>query len=193
MKNQCNNIIRDGAANLSVELARAAASRVSVWIAAAEQGIVLLSFPGEAKSHFQIRLQEYAGGRAELLGSARFVMLKNAVEEFTIRMRGEPANVKISNPCPVLWLSNGPRARIWEAIRRVPYGSRMTYSALAAAAGNPKAVRAAAAANRAAPVPVFIPTHRVVNSSGELVTSESDPWTPVRERLFQIERVELSE
>ncbi|MFN0207611.1 MAG: methylated-DNA--[protein]-cysteine S-methyltransferase [Planctomycetota bacterium] len=174
-------------------MARASAAGVTVWIAASEKGVVLISFPGERKSEFQDRLQEYGRGRVELLGTSRFIMLKNAVEEFTIRMRGESIHTKTAKPCPLLWLSNGARTRIWDEIRCVPHGAKITYSALAAASGNPKAVRAAAAANRAAPIPVFIPTHRVVNSSGELVTSDSDPWTDVRLRLFQIERVTFSD
>ncbi|MGA4668248.1 methylated-DNA--[protein]-cysteine S-methyltransferase [Propionibacteriaceae bacterium Y1923] len=56
----------------------------------------------------------------------------------------------------------------WVALRRVPAGERVTYTELAAAAGRPAAVRAAASAcatNRAA---LFVPCHRVVRSDGGL-------------------------
>lgn len=56
----------------------------------------------------------------------------------------------------------------WQELRRVPVGRTVTYTELAAAAGRPSAVRAAASAcatNRAA---LFIPCHRVVRSDGGL-------------------------
>jgi methylated-DNA-[protein]-cysteine S-methyltransferase len=54
----------------------------------------------------------------------------------------------------------------WEACRRIPRGETRTYAWLAAAAGNPAAVRAAGQAMRRNPLPIVVPCHRVVAAGG---------------------------
>lgn len=58
--------------------------------------------------------------------------------------------------------------RVWRALRRIPAGSTLAYSDLAAAIGSPSAVRAVGAANGRNPVPVVVPCHRVLAKSGSL-------------------------
>lgn len=56
----------------------------------------------------------------------------------------------------------------WRALRDVPAGAPLTYTAFAAALGRPSAVRAAAAiCARNAPA-LFVPCHRVLRSDGSL-------------------------
>jgi O-6-methylguanine DNA methyltransferase len=50
----------------------------------------------------------------------------------------------------------------------IPYGTVMSYQGLAAALGQPKAVRAVAQALRRNPVAIVIPCHRVVGKTGHL-------------------------
>lgn len=69
-------------------------------------------------------------------------------------------------PLPVV-LSGSPFAlRVWREIARIPYGETISYTELAARAGNPKAVRAAASACARNPVPLLLPCHRVVAKNG---------------------------
>ena len=56
----------------------------------------------------------------------------------------------------------------WQALREIPAGETRTYAEIAAAAGNPKAVRAAGSANGANNVAVLIPCHRVIRSDGSI-------------------------
>jgi methylated-DNA-[protein]-cysteine S-methyltransferase len=62
----------------------------------------------------------------------------------------------------------GFRREVLAALQEVPAGTTVSYSALAAAAGRPRAVRAAASACATNPVPVVVPCHRVVRSDGSL-------------------------
>jgi len=55
---------------------------------------------------------------------------------------------------------------VLDALRRVPAGTRVTYAELASAAGRPRAVRAAASVMARNRVPLVLPCHRVVPSSG---------------------------
>lgn len=59
--------------------------------------------------------------------------------------------------------------RVWRALEAIPYGETISYAELAERIGNPKAVRAVGAANGANPIPVIIPCHRVIGTSGKLV------------------------
>ncbi len=57
---------------------------------------------------------------------------------------------------------------VWQALRRTPAGETRTYSELAAAAGNPRAVRAAGTACGANHLAVVIPCHRAQRSDGTM-------------------------
>ncbi len=58
--------------------------------------------------------------------------------------------------------------RVWEELRKIPYGATRTYSQVARAIGKPKAVRAVARACATNPVSVVVPCHRVVRQDGSL-------------------------
>jgi methylated-DNA-[protein]-cysteine S-methyltransferase len=58
--------------------------------------------------------------------------------------------------------------RVWATLRTIPFGKTWTYAQLAAKIGNPKAVRAVAAANGQNPIGILTPCHRVIGSDGSL-------------------------
>jgi methylated-DNA-[protein]-cysteine S-methyltransferase len=58
---------------------------------------------------------------------------------------------------------------VLEQLARVPYGELTTYGTLAAQAGRPRAARAVGTVMNRNPVPIVLPCHRVVGSSGSLV------------------------
>jgi AraC family transcriptional regulator of adaptative response/methylated-DNA-[protein]-cysteine methyltransferase len=60
------------------------------------------------------------------------------------------------------------QARVWRALQKVPPGKTSTYSEIAAALGQPKAVRAVAAACAANKLALLVPCHRIVGKSGDL-------------------------
>ncbi len=57
---------------------------------------------------------------------------------------------------------------VWQALRRIPGGSTISYAELAKRIGEPSAVRAVGTANGANPVAVIVPCHRVIGSDGRL-------------------------
>jgi methylated-DNA-[protein]-cysteine S-methyltransferase len=56
----------------------------------------------------------------------------------------------------------------WRQCRRIPRGQTVSYGELARRAGSPGASRAAGQAMRNNPLPIIIPCHRVIGSSGHL-------------------------
>jgi methylated-DNA-[protein]-cysteine S-methyltransferase len=57
---------------------------------------------------------------------------------------------------------------VWQALLEIPYGETWSYGQLAKHIDRPKASRAVGAANGVNPIPVIIPCHRVIGSSGKL-------------------------
>jgi AraC family transcriptional regulator, regulatory protein of adaptative response / methylated-DNA-[protein]-cysteine methyltransferase len=58
--------------------------------------------------------------------------------------------------------------RVWEELRKIPYGATKTYTQVARAIGRPQAIRAVARACATNPVSVVVPCHRVVRRDGNL-------------------------
>ena len=67
-----------------------------------------------------------------------------------------------------LRLASGFRRSVLEHLRTIAYGATESYSAVAAAAGSPNAVRAVGSACATNPVPLVVPCHRVVRSDGTI-------------------------
>jgi O-6-methylguanine DNA methyltransferase len=69
---------------------------------------------------------------------------------------------------PPLDLSSGSpfQRNVWTALRQIPAGQTETYGHIATALGSPKAARAVGGACGANPIPLLIPCHRVLASSG---------------------------
>ena len=57
---------------------------------------------------------------------------------------------------------------VLDELQKIPYGTTTSYGDIATRIGRPKAVRAVGAANGRNPLPIIIPCHRVVGSSGDL-------------------------
>lgn len=70
---------------------------------------------------------------------------------------------------PALDLEGTPfQQRVWKRLCAIPAGKTISYGALAASIGKPKAARAVGGAVGANPVPILIPCHRVIGENGSL-------------------------
>ncbi|MDX1406274.1 MAG: methylated-DNA--[protein]-cysteine S-methyltransferase, partial [Woeseiaceae bacterium] len=58
--------------------------------------------------------------------------------------------------------------KVLEELQKIPYGTTTSYADIAKRIGRPKAVRAVGAANGRNPIPIIIPCHRVIGSSGSM-------------------------
>ena len=91
---------------------------------------------------------------------------------------------------PLDWtLTRGFGRHVLEATSRVPFGSVSTYKEIAGEAGSPRGSRAAGNALGANPIPIIVPCHRVLHSTGGLggYTGGLDR----KRRLLEIEGVLL--
>lgn len=69
---------------------------------------------------------------------------------------------------PLLMIGTDFQKSVWRELQRIPYGVTISYGELAWRLGNPKAVRAVAAANGANPMSLLVPCHRVIGSDRKL-------------------------
>jgi methylated-DNA-[protein]-cysteine S-methyltransferase len=58
--------------------------------------------------------------------------------------------------------------RVWGLLGEIPFGTTRTYGGLAKDLGTPNASRAVGLANGANPIPIILPCHRVIGSTGKL-------------------------
>lgn len=78
------------------------------------------------------------------------------------------------------------RKKVWEALRRIPYGETRTYQQIAGEIGNEKACRAVGMANHHNPILCIIPCHRVIGADGRLVGYAAGLQT--KEQLLTLEK-----
>ena len=57
---------------------------------------------------------------------------------------------------------------VWEELRRIPYGTTVSYGEVARRLGRPKSSRAVGMANGRNPIPIVVPCHRVIGADGSL-------------------------
>jgi methylated-DNA-[protein]-cysteine S-methyltransferase len=60
------------------------------------------------------------------------------------------------------------QVNVLKALLQIPYGETVSYGEIAKRIGKPRAVRAVGAANGRNPIPIVVPCHRVIGSSGDL-------------------------
>ena len=127
-----------------------------ILVAATDKGVCRLSF-GEGEDELRGRFPN-----AELArGGPDFYKLVEKVVG-AVEQPGTASDI------PLDVKGTAFQERIWDELRKIPAGETRTYAQLAAAAGNPKATRAAGSANGANSVAVLIPCHRVVRSDGSV-------------------------
>ncbi len=69
---------------------------------------------------------------------------------------------------PLLLKGTEFQRKVWQALLEIPYGETRSYQEIAEAIGCPKALRSVGSANRANPLPIVIPCHRVITKGGAL-------------------------
>ena len=69
--------------------------------------------------------------------------------------------------------------RVWKELYEIPYGKTISYADLAKKLGDPKCIRAAAAANGKNKIAIIVPCHRIIGTDQSLV---GYAWGKARKR-----------
>ena len=119
---------------------------------AEDSGVVRTSFDEDLADH-----------DIDVLEDERTSSIRREVEAYfdgTLRSFETPADLS--------GLGEGFARRVLETVRTIPYAQMWTYGDVAAAAGVPRAGRAAGRALARCPIELFVPCHRVVRAGPSL-------------------------
>ncbi|MGF6769647.1 AraC family transcriptional regulator of adaptative response/methylated-DNA-[protein]-cysteine methyltransferase [Paraburkholderia sp. GAS199] len=147
-------------AGLTVRYAHAPTSLGYVLIAATGKGICKIAFGDDATLLAAELRDEFSN--AELVEDT--ASLAPFLAQIDAYLRGTRQDFDL----PLDIAATAFRQRVWDALRRIPYGETRSYSEIAEAVGSPRAVRAVATACATNPVALAIPCHRVVQKGGAL-------------------------
>lgn len=152
-------------------------------IAWTRRGLVAVAGPAAHPGEVEAELRKHAA-RLTLLDDAPSSGLGWALEQ---KLRAYLDGERVSFEEPVDLSRTPPfTRRVLEATRAIPYGEVRTYGGLAAQVGSPRAARAVGQAMAANPMPLVVPCHRVVASSGKL--GGYGLGVALKERLLDMER-----
>ncbi|MBP5669649.1 MAG: methylated-DNA--[protein]-cysteine S-methyltransferase [Lachnospiraceae bacterium] len=90
-------------------------------------------------------------------------------------------------------ISDSPAKRIYEAVKKIPYGHVATYAQIAELSGDRKMARAVGNALHKNPDPDGIPCFRVVNSKGELAGEFAFGGSGAQAKLLMAEGIEVKD
>lgn len=79
---------------------------------------------------------------------------------------------------------------VWKVLHTIPYGETISYGEQARRLGDARKARAVGGANGRNPLPIVVPCHRVIGSSGALTGFGGG--IPIKESLLRLEREVIS-
>ena len=78
---------------------------------------------------------------------------------------------------------------VWRELQSIPYGETLTYGELAERVGKPGSARAVGGAVGANPIPIIIPCHRVMGTSGAITGYSAGEGIPTKKALLDLEGI----
>ena len=148
-------------------------------VATTRRGLVRLAYPDERAEFVLEELAETLSPRV-LKDPRALDMVRRQLEEY-FEGRRHRFEVRVD------WAlaPRGFSRKVLEATARIPYGAVSTYGDMARRAGSPRAARAAGNALHDNPIPIVVPCHRVVPSTGGVGKYGGSEWR--KEFLLRLE------
>jgi methylated-DNA-[protein]-cysteine S-methyltransferase len=148
------------------------------------------------RSEVGVALVQYLPVSGSLSGHVRRLLGEEAVEDraATEGLRAELIDYLEGRRARLDWtldlrrMRSDFQRRVLEATARLPYGAVTSYAGIAVRIGAPTAVRPVAQALRWNPLPIVIPCHRVIGSTGDLI-GYAGKRVELKQRLLAVEGV----
>ena len=154
----------------------------NILVARSEHGVSLVEYLGEATTLAGSRLRELADVET-VESSAEIARLRDELLAFLDGRRRE-----LGWRLDLRLAGSDFRRAVLQAAGDVPYGAVTSYASIARRVGKPGAERAVAQALRWNPLPIAVPCHRIVGSSGKLTGYAGDKLG-LKRRLLDVEGV----
>jgi AraC family transcriptional regulator of adaptative response/methylated-DNA-[protein]-cysteine methyltransferase len=157
------NTYRRGGAGMQIHYTIVDSPLGKLLLAATDKGVSALYLGKSADQLTGELREEYP--RAELVRDGEGpAYLQGWVGKVLAHLKGREPHLDL----PTDVQATAFQRRVWEELRRIPYGTTRTYTQVARAIGKPSAIRAVARACATNPVSVIVPCHRVVREDGNL-------------------------
>jgi AraC family transcriptional regulator, regulatory protein of adaptative response / methylated-DNA-[protein]-cysteine methyltransferase len=151
---------RRGGAGMNINYTIVPCTLGRVLVAATSRGVSAV-YLGDSDAPLEKALaEEYP--RAEIHRDAK--ELGPWVRGIVEHLRGREPHIDL----PLDVQATAFQRRVWQELRRIPYGATRSYREVARAIGKPRAIRAVARACATNPVSIVVPCHRVVREDGNL-------------------------
>jgi AraC family transcriptional regulator of adaptative response/methylated-DNA-[protein]-cysteine methyltransferase len=151
---------RTGGANTTIRFAVGECSLGSILVAATDHGVCAIALGDDPETLLRELQDRFA--KAQLIGGDA------AFEAWVAKVVGLVEAPRIGLDLPLDVRGTAFQQRVWQALRAIPAGATLSYSALAARIGAPKAVRAVASTCAANTLAVAIPCHRILRNDGSI-------------------------
>jgi AraC family transcriptional regulator, regulatory protein of adaptative response / methylated-DNA-[protein]-cysteine methyltransferase len=157
-----------GGAGMQIHYTIVASPLGRLLVGATDRGVSAL-YLGESDESLRKALRkEYPAANLLPEGSSHAPKSRGPLGEWVGRilshLRGQEPHLDL----PTDVQATAFQRRVWEELRKIPYGATKTYTEVARAIGRPAAIRAVARACATNPVSVVVPCHRVVRQDGNL-------------------------
>ncbi len=133
-----------------------------MFMAATDDGICLLEFVDRKSLETEFTDLQHLLDATILVGENQHIT--QGVKEINEYFRGLRAVFEVAVHHPGTRFQD----KVWKILRKVPFGSTLSYAELAVKTGNGKATRAVAAANGKNRIAIIVPCHRVIGKTGDL-------------------------
>jgi O-6-methylguanine DNA methyltransferase len=148
-----------------------------------EAGLALLTLPKSSRKTALSEIKELAADAGE--DTSVFSDLPNRLQRY---FNGE--KILFTDRLDLSGATTFQRA-VWKATLSIPYGETRTYAWVAQQMGKPRALRAVGKALARNPLPIIVPCHRVIASSGNL--GGFSGGLALKKRLLELEAGRLGE
>jgi methylated-DNA-[protein]-cysteine S-methyltransferase len=150
-------------------------------VVASEQGLLEVFLPFSGDNEVQIAahlatLYPHAAGEDRLTRQGADLLRRYFAGE------------RVKFDLPIDWSGFTPfQTVVYRTVAEIPYGVAESYAAIAARIGRPRAARGIGTAMARNPLPIIIPCHRVVGTSGALTGYSAPGGVMSKKWLLQLE------
>ncbi|HEY6852709.1 MAG TPA: methylated-DNA--[protein]-cysteine S-methyltransferase [Gemmatimonadales bacterium] len=125
-------------------------------LTATDTALTGVYFPSSRHGPPPVAQGEPHGPAAEILARAR----QQLAEYFT--------RARMTFDLPLAAQGTEFEHQVWDALRRIPFGTTTSYGEIARKLGDARNARAVGTANGKNPIPIIVPCHRVIGANGDL-------------------------
>lgn len=152
---------RSGGAKLELSWASAQTDLGLVLMAATDRGLCFLQFGSSESELLDGLRQEFPRAAIQPMAAAQLPLFDAWIQALQRQLRGLPGREIPLDPQGTAF-----QQRVWRYLQQIPCGQTRSYTEVAQALNQPKAVRAVASACARNRIAVLIPCHRVIRGDG---------------------------